>query len=73
MYCMEIFGNTYKYNLKEIVLLQERAIGIISGANRLAHTNNLQKIFKICLHKILMLSTRQGRKLILKQNMYESL
>ena len=41
MYCMEIWGNTYKYNLKGIVLLQKRAIRIISGANRLAHTNKL--------------------------------
>ena len=41
MYCMEIWGNTYKYNLKGIVLLQKRAIRIIGGANRLAHTNKL--------------------------------
>ena len=41
MYCMEIWGNTYKYNLKGKVLLQKKAIRIISGANRLVHTNKL--------------------------------
>ena len=53
-YCNAIWGNTHKCHLDALIKLQKRAIRLISGANKLAHTAplfqelkilNLQKIF----------------------------
>ena len=40
-YCSEIWGNTYKTNLRPIVLLQKRAVRIIENVNRLHNTHLL--------------------------------
>jgi FMN-dependent NADH-azoreductase len=41
LYCIEIWGNSYKTYLKPIQVLQKKAIRIFSGAPRLEHTNSL--------------------------------
>jgi hypothetical protein len=46
-YCIEVWGNTYKTNLNSLVLLQKKAIRIISGAAYLDHTNNIFLNFKL--------------------------
>lgn len=40
-YCVEIWGNTYKSNLKPLCTLQKRAIRIINKLGYLEHTNTL--------------------------------
>ena len=40
-YCSEIWGNTYPSNIQCICLLQKRAVRIVCGAGRLAHTTPL--------------------------------
>ena len=40
-YCCELWGNTYKSRLTNIVLLQKRAIRIVHGAQYRDHTNEL--------------------------------
>ena len=37
-YCIEVWGNTYKSYLEPLVKLQKRAIRIIVGARKYAHT-----------------------------------
>ena len=49
VHCSEIWGNTYKTNIKCIVLVQKRVVRLIDGANLLDHTNILlynSRIFK---------------------------
>ena len=41
IYCAEIWGNTYKANLKCLVLLQKKVVRLICGAQRLDHTSSL--------------------------------
>ena len=41
LYCLPIWGGAFSTHLQPIVLLQKRAIRIISGASYLAHTNDL--------------------------------
>ena len=40
-YCVEIWGNTYKTNLKPLCILQKKAIRIANKAGYLDHTNIL--------------------------------
>lgn len=40
-YCLEIWGNTYKSNLKPLVITQKRAIRIVNNAGYQEHTNSL--------------------------------
>ena len=40
-YCCELWGNTYKTRLTDLVVLQKRAVRIIHGAQYRAHTNIL--------------------------------
>ena len=40
-YCSEIWGNTYKTNLRSILLLQKRAVRIIENVNRFHNTHSL--------------------------------
>ena len=50
LYCLPIFGTTYQTHLNPLILLQKRAIRIISGAEYLDHTDPLffyNKILKI--------------------------
>ena len=58
LYCLPIWGGAYSTHLQPIVILQKRAIRIISGASYLAHTNILfynnkilkfEDMFKFCL------------------------
>ena len=41
MYCVEIWGNTHAANLQCLVLLQNKIVRLICGAQRLDHTSNL--------------------------------
>jgi putative NIF3 family GTP cyclohydrolase 1 type 2 len=41
LYCIEVWGNTYKTYLNTLILLQKKAIRIVSGADYLDHTNCL--------------------------------
>ena len=47
MYFCEIWGNTYVTNTQCIILIQERVIRLIHGANRWDHTNNLFYEYRI--------------------------
>ena len=40
-YCCELWGNTYKSNLHDIVILQKKIIRVIHGASYTEHTNRL--------------------------------
>ena len=46
-YCLEIWGNTYASNIKCIFTMQNKAIMLLCGADRLAHTNPLFKEMSI--------------------------
>ena len=41
MYCLEVWGNTYKSNIIPLILLQKRALRIIHKEDYRAHTNRL--------------------------------
>ena len=50
LYCLPVFGATYNTHLQPLVILQKRAVRIISGAGFLDHTTPLfyeNKILKI--------------------------
>ena len=51
MYCCPIWGVTYASHLQPLVVLQKRAIRLISGSSYLAHTNPL-----FLEHKVLKLN-----------------
>ena len=51
MYCVEIWGNSYKSNLVIMEKLQKRAIRIINGANYYDHTSKL--LYSLKLSKFL--------------------
>ena len=40
LYCIEIWGNSYKTHLKPLQVLQKKAVRVVAGAPYLAHTNN---------------------------------
>ena len=40
-YCAHVWGNTYTSNLKTLVILQKKAIRILSHSHRLAHTHDM--------------------------------
>ena len=46
-YCLEIWGNTYASNIKCLFTMQKKAIRLLCGADRLAHTNPLFKEMSI--------------------------
>jgi hypothetical protein len=46
-YGITLWGNTYKTKLDPLLLLQKRAIRVISGSSYLAHTSPLFKLHKI--------------------------
>ena len=46
-YCIHVWGPTYDKYLNKVLLLQKRALRIISGADRLAHTKPLFATLKI--------------------------
>ena len=46
-YCLEIWGNTYASNIKCLFTMQTKAIRLLCGADRLAHTNPLFKEMSI--------------------------
>ena len=41
MYCAEVWGNRYATNVQCLVLLQNRVVRLLCGAQRLGHTNIL--------------------------------
>ena len=47
MYCIEIWGNTYSSRLRELILLQKRAIRIIDKAGFRDHTSGIFKRLKL--------------------------
>ena len=50
IYCNLCWGNSYQSHLQPLIILQKKAIRLISGADRLAHTNELfirNKILKL--------------------------
>ena len=46
-YCIEIWGSTHTTYLESLVLLQKRAVRVIVGAARLAHTDGIFKMLNI--------------------------
>ena len=52
-YCIHVWGSTYDTHLNKVFLLQKRAVRIIFGANRLAHTEPIFKSLKLLnIHKL---------------------
>ena len=47
LYCIEIWGNTYKTNLQSLVITQKKADRLLRGVSRLEHTNNIFNNFKL--------------------------
>ena len=50
MCCAEVWGNTYATNIKCLVLLQEKVVRVLCGANRLDHTSKL--FYNLCIIKV---------------------
>ena len=46
-YCIHVWGSCYKTNLNKVILLQKKAVRIISGADRLSHSEPLFTSFEI--------------------------
>ena len=47
MYCIEIWGNTYEHRLRDLVLLQKRAVRIIDNVGYRDHTSTIFKKFRL--------------------------
>ena len=47
LYCIEIWGNSYKTHLKPLQVLQKKAVRVVAGASDLPHTNNFFLDFKL--------------------------
>ena len=56
-YCSEIWGNTYPSNIQCICLLHKRAVRIVCGAGRLAHTPLFSKLHTLKFEDITKLKT----------------
>ena len=46
-YCLVIWGSNYESTLQPVILLQKRAIRLISGVGRIAHTTPLFREMKV--------------------------
>ena len=78
VYCASVWGSTYSSNLKRILLLQKKVVGIISGSAFDAHTEPIFKqlkilklfdIFRFQVGKIMFLF-KKGRLLIAFNNLF---
>ena len=47
MYCTEIWGNTYEHRIRDLVLLQKRAVRIIDNVGYRDHTSIILKKYKL--------------------------
>ena len=46
-YCIHVWGSCYKTHLNKVIILQKKAVRIISGADRLSHSEPLFTSFEI--------------------------
>ena len=57
-YCIDIWGNTYKSRIRDLILLQKRAVRIIDNAGYRDHTTSIFRKYKLLkLEDIIHLQT----------------
>jgi len=73
-YCSEIWGNTFKTNLRQIVTLQKKAIRIICNIEKYEHTTPLFKRLNILkFHDLVKLNTASTMYKIFHNQMPENI